>query len=159
VQDHRQAKRWAKIETTPCGFVKLATGGLLAPRHVFPLLAIAPTERHAGIVCLDERLRPIRARSLRLRDRRTDEGKRDAIVAALEEELELIAPRTVVLDSFDTAGRTAIREDVRARAEAWGASVVLLPVSDAIKRITGADSARGAALALIERYVPLRKRL
>ena len=155
MQEHRQNKRWSTIQPDRTVSVKGRPGDLLGEIHAqvaFPILAVAPSRRHAGIVCLDGRLRAIVARSRRLRDHVADHVVVTTLLTEVAYELETRGPRTVVIER-DFEPRHAPITDVLAdrlihHARESGLRVVTLSFADACKRISSDGSARTAAQAL-----------
>jgi hypothetical protein len=129
----------------------------------FPILAVAPSRRHAGIVCLDGRLRAIVARTCRLRDHVAESAVVTTLLAEVAHELETRAPGTVVVEC-DFEQRHAPLTDLLAErlvqhARESGFRVVTLSLADACERISNDGSARTTAQVLLRRYEALAKRL
>lgn len=166
LQERRQNKRWPTIQANPRHFVKGPSRDLLAGIHAqvaFPILAVAPSRRHAGIVCLDGRLRAIVARTRRLRDHGAEETVVATLVAEFVYELNARAPGTVVVER-DFEQRHAPLTDLLAErlvehARESGFRVVTLSLNEACERISSDGSARTAAQLLLGRYEALAKRL
>ena len=166
LREHRQEKRWSRIQANGPESVKGAHADPLADiraQVAFPILAIAPSVRHTGIVCLDGRLRTIVARSHRARDHTTDHAVVQGALAELEYEIERRAPGTVIIER-DFEPRHAAVTDVLAdrlaeRARESGARVIRLSCSIACSRFADTGDARDAAVVLLRRYEALRKRL
>ena len=63
-----------------------------------PVVALAASSRRFGLVCLNARLAPVRVRLRDIRKRRDAADKIAAIVAALNEVADNLAPETLVLE-------------------------------------------------------------
>jgi hypothetical protein len=166
VQGPRQEKRWPEIQANGRLSVKNAPTDPLAgicAQVAFPILAVAPSPRHTGIVCLDGRLRAIVARSCRGRDCDSDESIADAVLRRFERELRLRAPGIVVVEHGVEPSRAQLSDVVAERvvehARNAGVRTRELSLPDACKRITGGESSRDTAIVLLGRYEALRKRL
>lgn len=165
-QEHRQNKRWFLTEAKFSGSVKgsedVPAQSLLA--HVaFPILAIAPSPRHAGIVCLNGRLQAFVARTLRLRDLETAVLRRRALRLTLERELAMRSPGIVVVESgFDRRSSPlshALAEDVATTARASGFRIVRVSFAESCARLVPDGTARDVAISLLHRYDALARRL
>lgn len=166
MQEHRQKKRWPTIQADPTISVKGQVGDLLSAVDApaaFPILAIAPSPRHAGIVCLDDRLKAIVARARRLRDLVDDSAALTALAADVRYELDCRAPRIVVIERAVEPRRAPLTdrlaERVVAQAREAGVRIITLSFVEACERISSGSSARSTAHALISRYAALGKRL
>lgn len=135
----------------------------VAAQVAFPILAIAPSVRHAGIVCLDGRLRALVARSVRVRGRGSEEELTGALARELEREVDARGPGLVIVEHGFAPGTATltyqVAEALANHARETGVRVVRVSFAGACARITGERSAREAALVLLRRYPALAKRL
>jgi len=135
-----------------------ATRLVLAP---FPVVALVPSMRSVGVVCLDARLRPLRSRLRGLRKRRTRAAKVAAMRAELERCVRLHGAPVLVLEiaSCRRRGVGPMLTALVAHGEDLGMRVVRLATGDAYERISGVPTALGTAEALAQRYDPVRVRV
>ena len=157
-------------QETGARFISLGGGesvkpGVSDPRaavlSALPVVALAGSSRKFGLVCLNARLVPVRVRLRDIRKRQTASDRIAAIVAALDEVADHLAPETLVLerDPRQQRGLDPGRSKVVEWAEDRGLQVRYLSAADACAKIAGTANTFAAAERLAARYAPLAERV
>lgn len=159
MQGLRHEKRWPRIQAKRGTFVNPPER--LAPvraQVAFPILAMAPGLRHAGIVCLDGRMQVIVARSVRVRDWPV----RDVVARRLADELTYEvgqrSPATIVV-GHDARSVEGSLNPLLETARALGRRTYAVAYADAYERILTGGAAHDIAAVLVRRYEQLRVRI